>query len=189
MNTVSQSVVKERREEILAVALTCFGEKGFVDTRMTDIASRSGMSVGNLYNYFKNKDAIVEALANREIALLNKKIRKAQEAQQGKQDHLCALKEVAATRLKFQNAVFAIDVMRAAIRNPRLGEILHRFDSSCRQMLLDAYIQGGVCNPEQRLELDMCLFDGLTIRILANPTLDVDRLAENVAHRIVHSTL
>ena len=57
----------QRREEIMRSALACFKRKGFHNVSMADIAREDGMSVGNLYNFFENKDAIIEAFAEREI--------------------------------------------------------------------------------------------------------------------------
>ena len=56
----------QRREEIMRSALACFKRKGFHNVSMADIAREDGMSVGNLYNFFENKDAIIEAFGERE---------------------------------------------------------------------------------------------------------------------------
>lgn len=50
------------RSNILEAAAVAFQEKGLAGTRLQDIAARSGYTVPTLYNYFRNKDAIVEAL-------------------------------------------------------------------------------------------------------------------------------
>lgn len=187
MSRVQDAVTTKRREEILAAAMVCFGEKGFVATKMTDIAARVPMSVGNLYNYFKNKDALVETLADREVSRLVEKIQRSEEHGSDPEHRIRELKELALSRLSIKSATFAMDVMKEALKNPRLASILHRFDQSCREVLLAAYIRCGAKDPERRLELDMCLINGLTIRILANPTLDAQRLAESVARRIVNA--
>jgi AcrR family transcriptional regulator len=46
------------REEILRHAIDLFGHYGFNKTNIADIAERSNMSPGNIYRYFKNKQAI-----------------------------------------------------------------------------------------------------------------------------------
>jgi len=46
------------REEILRHAIDLFGHYGFNKTNIGDIAERSNMSPGNIYRYFKNKQAI-----------------------------------------------------------------------------------------------------------------------------------
>ncbi|OWA37549.1 TetR family transcriptional regulator [Saccharibacillus sp. O16] len=50
-----QSKKDEVKKDIEAAALQTFFEKGFVETKMSDIADAIGISVGNIYTYFKNK--------------------------------------------------------------------------------------------------------------------------------------
>ncbi len=179
----NDALVSQRREEILFAALECFGEKGFVAAKMKDVATRVGMSVGNLYNYFKNKDDIVETLAQRQIDRLISKIESANRDDTVQQIH--DLAEIAMTRLSLRNAVFALDIMNASTSNERLLKVLQRYDRVCREALLSTYKQMGVNNPEVKLEMDMCLLDGLVIRSVADPTLNAPRLAESVARQIV----
>lgn len=52
----------DRRQQILDAAQRCFKIHGFHRTTLRDIAREFGMSVGHIYNYFSNKEAIIEAL-------------------------------------------------------------------------------------------------------------------------------
>jgi AcrR family transcriptional regulator len=51
-----------RKKQILMAACECFGEKGYSETTMREIARRMNVSTGVLYNYFKGKDEILEAI-------------------------------------------------------------------------------------------------------------------------------
>lgn len=51
-----------RIEQILDASITCFSEHGFYATTMLQIANTCGLSKGSLYRYFKDKDAIIEAM-------------------------------------------------------------------------------------------------------------------------------
>jgi AcrR family transcriptional regulator len=64
MPKISELRRESRRREILEAALACFSEDGFHQTGMADIVSRSGMSHGAVYGYFRSKDDIIEALAD-----------------------------------------------------------------------------------------------------------------------------
>lgn len=55
-----------RREAIIIAALSCFIEKGFHQTSMRDIASGAGVSLGNLYNHFSDKTALIAEVASAE---------------------------------------------------------------------------------------------------------------------------
>lgn len=50
------------REKILVAAKREFLEKGFAGTNVRAVAQRAGVTTGALYNLFKNKDGIFEAL-------------------------------------------------------------------------------------------------------------------------------
>lgn len=47
---------------ILEAALSLFAEKGYNSTSMDSIAKQAKVSKGNLYNYFKNKEALLESV-------------------------------------------------------------------------------------------------------------------------------
>ncbi|MFA8436717.1 MAG: TetR/AcrR family transcriptional regulator [Marinifilaceae bacterium] len=49
---------EEVRREILRIAKNEFIEKEFKGTSMRDIAKKAGVSLSNIYNYFRNKDEI-----------------------------------------------------------------------------------------------------------------------------------
>lgn len=53
---------EEIRAEILANAEKEFLKRGFKNASMRTIASKSHTTLGNLYNYFENKEAILEAI-------------------------------------------------------------------------------------------------------------------------------
>lgn len=52
----------ERPGEIIDAALECFVAKGFMATRLDEVAERAGVSKGTLYLYFENKEALFKAV-------------------------------------------------------------------------------------------------------------------------------
>ncbi len=52
----------EIKNKILEVARTEFQEKGFANASMRKIAKKAGISVSNIYNYFKGKDEIFKKI-------------------------------------------------------------------------------------------------------------------------------
>ncbi|KQW71420.1 hypothetical protein ASE17_00515 [Phenylobacterium sp. Root77] len=60
----------ERRDGILDVARDCFLADGYAATSMSTIASRLGGSKGTLYNYFKSKEELFEAVMQRQCGAL-----------------------------------------------------------------------------------------------------------------------
>jgi AcrR family transcriptional regulator len=59
-----------RIEEILDAADALFTEVGYEAASTNQIAARAGVSPGSLYQFFANKQAIAEALADRYLRLL-----------------------------------------------------------------------------------------------------------------------
>lgn len=65
---------KARRLLILQAAKAAFEEPGYEQASMSDIAARGGGSKATLYNYFKSKDELFQALmaiCNRVRAVLS----------------------------------------------------------------------------------------------------------------------
>ena len=60
------------RKVILEVSEKEFLEHGFKDASMRTIAKKSGVSLGNIYNYFKNKNEIFTQILSVPVSLLNK---------------------------------------------------------------------------------------------------------------------
>jgi AcrR family transcriptional regulator len=65
---------KLRRESIIQTALQLFSIHGFHKTTIPDIASKLGMSVGNLYNYFPSKDILAQEIIKYTSEVLGEKI-------------------------------------------------------------------------------------------------------------------
>ena len=56
-----------RRELVLDVAESLFAEKGFDGTTVSDIAERSELAKGSLYQIFQSKEEIIAAIIGRKI--------------------------------------------------------------------------------------------------------------------------
>lgn len=55
---MAQSLKPELRERLLEAAAALFAEAGYQRATMAAIAERAGVSTGNVYRYFENKDAL-----------------------------------------------------------------------------------------------------------------------------------
>ena len=66
-----QILKTEIKEKILQNALDSFLEKGYKKTSMKEIAQASGIAVGNIYNYFKDKEEIYSTLINPVLSQIN----------------------------------------------------------------------------------------------------------------------
>ena len=60
-------LVKKRRAQIIRAAVKLFAQKGFHKTTIRDIANKTGLSLGAIYEYVRSKEEIV--VLNQEVFL------------------------------------------------------------------------------------------------------------------------
>src|ERR1022692_2256901 len=61
---------EDKKECILSAALDLFAEKGFHGTAVPEIAERAGVAAGTIYRYFTSKEAMVNAVYQRQKSQL-----------------------------------------------------------------------------------------------------------------------
>ena len=66
-----QTLKKEVKERILKAARVEFAEHGFTKAKMRSIAERAGVSTGNMYTYFLNKDDLFCTLVKPAVDQIN----------------------------------------------------------------------------------------------------------------------
>src|SRR5947209_8295202 len=108
----------DRRAQILEAAIVCFAKRGFHQTSMHDISAEAGISVGLIYRYFANKEAVISAMADRHKREIQEVLQRAQEAPTLLEAleilftaHCCE------TSPQIQSA-FVVDLYAEASRNP-----------------------------------------------------------------------
>jgi len=52
-----------REKEIVEKTIRLLSERGFLDVRMSDIASETGYSMGTIYSHFESKEDLIVACA------------------------------------------------------------------------------------------------------------------------------
>ena len=65
MPKLNQEIVAEKKEHIETAAKLLFIKQGFHGTSIRQIAAQAGVSLGNLYNYYKTKENILESLISK----------------------------------------------------------------------------------------------------------------------------
>lgn len=64
-----------KHQKIIRAAAKVFAEKGFYNSRVSDIAKEADVADGTIYLYFKNKDDILISLFEKEFGRIVEKIR------------------------------------------------------------------------------------------------------------------
>ena len=55
---------REKRDRLINAGLCVFSQSGYAQTRMADVAAEAGVSVGVLYQRFKDKRAFFEVIVD-----------------------------------------------------------------------------------------------------------------------------
>ncbi len=69
-----QRRLQQEKEEIMDVAFRLFSKKGFRAVTMQEIARQSEFSVGKLYSFFENKEALYHAIVMDKVRYLHRKV-------------------------------------------------------------------------------------------------------------------
>lgn len=165
---------KKRQDEIILAARACFRASGFHGASMSQIASRSQLSVGQIYRYFPNKDAIIEEIIRR---IIDNRIAEIQ----GKLE-TSRLVEALAWRqtLNEEDDTLMLEMAAEATRNPAVAQMLTEADdrmfiNACAQQkratpwLTDAHIRGCV-------EVLAVMMEGTIYRRLSPPKVPAEEL-------------
>jgi AcrR family transcriptional regulator len=75
MPKLSPEVMEEKRVRIEDAAKDLFISRGFHATSMRDIANSTGTSLGNLYNYYRTKEDILESIITKYQKVIDARLR------------------------------------------------------------------------------------------------------------------
>src|SRR5438552_3994197 len=114
----------DRRSQILEAAVVCFAKRGFDQASMHDISAEAGISVGLIYRYFENKEAVISAMADRHNKEINEMLERARQA-----STLLESLEILFTAHCCENeprviSAFVVDLYAEASRNPHVADLV-----------------------------------------------------------------
>ncbi|MBS1207443.1 MAG: TetR family transcriptional regulator [Proteobacteria bacterium] len=155
---------QQRQDEIIAAARRRFRISGFHAASMSQIALEAQLSVGQIYRYFVNKDAIIEEMIRRIIDYRIAEMQGKTETQH--------LPEILAWRhtLSPDDDALMVEMAAEATRNPRVQEMLaeadaRMFENACNHMQ-SRYPQLSEERIRCSVELLATLMEGTTFRRL-----------------------
>ena len=114
----------DRQTQILDAALICFAKRGFHQASMHDISAEAGISVGLIYRYFENKEAVISAMADRHKKEIYDMLERARQA-----PTLLESLEILFTAHCCENepsviSAFVVDLYAEASRNPQVADLV-----------------------------------------------------------------
>lgn len=75
MPKLSHEVIEQKRDHIEEAARELFIRQGFHATSMRDIAAQAGVSLGNLYNYYRTKEEILDSIINKYQQVIDQRLK------------------------------------------------------------------------------------------------------------------
>lgn len=112
---------EQRASQILQAALQCFLVKGFHQASMRDIAQAAGVSLGNLYNHFPGKEALILATAEVEQEELQPLLQRLQACNGERAQVQVFLQDFHALCRQPEWALLSVEVLAESARNPAVA--------------------------------------------------------------------
>ncbi|HRE43754.1 MAG TPA: TetR/AcrR family transcriptional regulator [Terricaulis sp.] len=164
-----------RRAQVLDASILCFGRSGFHGASMADIATEASMSVGQIYRYFANKEAIIAAIVERDMQEASKLRDILRQGGDGVEE----LIQVARYKIEHVRdpirAALSLEILAEAARNPRVAEIVRSAEEIGRGWLREMLERRGYGQDnllEARMDMIALLIEGWTSRVVKNPNAD-----------------
>lgn len=173
----SSSRAEIRRAQVLEAAQTCFQEFGFHGASISRICRVAGMSPGHVYHYFQNKEEIVAAIVEQDVARIldfHERMRNAVDVAHTVRD---LVEECVQRALDSREMALKLEILAEAARNPRIASLVQAADRRMRESLVVTLrALGSARDPEDLyncIDVMAAMFDGLMTRGVRNPEIDV----------------
>ena len=189
------SLAERRRLEIIEAAERCVMKTGLHRLTLRDIARERGGSLGNIYNYFANKEEIVERETDRFIAIAVQGGKAQGEGTLGGRlrEHMTSFVD---TYLDSDGARVAVSIAAEAMINERVRDIIARANQRLYEVISNDVINNRQnswpipkAKMQAQLALSRSLLEGLRVTAIFNPGIDREELRAVAIDRLVHGIL
>lgn len=186
----------ERRQQILASALTLFTTNGFEKTTVDQIAVSSGLSKGAVYWYFDSKLAILFAVADQFVAESVELLKNLVSVRDVNPEAIYLVhRELYDQRLNQQDQCKLFGLLFSlADRYPEIKDQINRYDKmwdETASFLIEGAVKNGYFKPVDTLLLAQginAMYMGLSNRKQLDPSIDVVTIIET-ATRLFYEAL
>jgi AcrR family transcriptional regulator len=130
------SVSINRHEQILDAAVHCFAKHGFHQTTMHHISAEAGISVGLIYRYFENKEAVIAAMADAHKTYIRETMTAARQALT-LMESLDIFFAAPCADCPDVESAFLVDLYAEASRNPQVAGIVRDVSEEVRNCFIE----------------------------------------------------
>lgn len=143
MNKTVTEKQKAKMKHIIDAAIRCFAVKGFYSTSTAEICHEAGMSPGNVFHYFPNKNSIIEAIALEDAQLFDDIFCRYETEEECIQAIIDLMKEIIELYNHPEYARISIEIFAEASRNASIHEIFIENERNNKQRLI-AMLKNGI---------------------------------------------
>src|SRR6202045_2176331 len=165
----TEPVILDRPTQILDAAVACFAKRGFHQASMHDISAEAGISVGLIYRYFQNKEAVIAAMADRHKKQIQEILERARQAPNLRESLETLFTAHCGETEPQVTAAFVVDLFAEASRNPHVAELVRDVCEAAMDGVTDLIArspEGKVSDltPREMAELIFAVNEGMLLR-------------------------
>ncbi|HYJ04637.1 MAG TPA: TetR/AcrR family transcriptional regulator [Chthoniobacterales bacterium] len=124
MSQIPPEPALDRRKQILEAAMVCFAKHGFHQASMHDISAEAGISVGLIYRYFANKEAVISAMAEGHKKEIHDVLERARQAPALRESLEILFTAHCCENTPQVQSAFVVDLYAEASRNPQIADLV-----------------------------------------------------------------
>jgi AcrR family transcriptional regulator len=169
MSHTQSDTLLDRRTQILDAAVVCFAKRGFHQASMHDISAEAGISVGLIYRYFQNKEAVISAMADRHKKQIHEILERARQAPNLRESLETLFTAHCGETEPQVTAAFVVDLFAEASRNERVAELVRDVCQASMDGVTDLIARSpegkrSDFSPGEMAELIFAVNDGMLLR-------------------------
>jgi len=173
MSQTSTDTVLDRPTQILDAAVACFAKRGFHQTSMHDISAEAGISVGLIYRYFHNKEAVIAAMADRHKKQIHEILERARQAPNLRESLETLFTAHCGETEPQVTAAFVVDLFAEASRNAGVAELVRDVCQTAMNGVTELIARSpeaksSSLTPREMAELIFAVNDGMLLRGVLN---------------------
>jgi TetR/AcrR family transcriptional repressor of uid operon len=162
-------VILDRPTQILDAAVACFAKRGFHQASMHDISVEAGISVGLIYRYFQNKEAVIAAMADRHKKEIHEILERARQAPSLRESLETLFTAHCGETEPQVTAAFVVDLFAEASRNSRVAELVRDVCETSMNGVTELIARSpeaktSELSPREMAELIFAVNDGMLLR-------------------------
>lgn len=117
------AALQRRKSRIIDAAIACFLENGYHQTGVRDIARKAGISLGNLYNHFAGKEAVLAEIAALDREETKPYLRLLEEDGHPADILMRFVSVYAADAQKSDYVILTIEIISEAVHKPEIADL------------------------------------------------------------------